>query len=98
MFSGGTFEPLYFVQITKKRVAKEDISDLCEHCLESMRYFQGFYLKAVHSRNSRIKKFSTIPTRIVMRSDEIYDIYVGFKDDLGLDIYTYNMMIRKASC
>ena len=33
-----------------------------------------------------------------MRSDEIYDIYVGFKDDLGLDIYTYNMMIGKASC
>ena len=50
------------------------------------------------SRNSRIKKFSTIPTRVVMRSDEIYDIYVDFKDDLGLDIYTYNMLIRKASC
>ena len=33
-----------------------------------------------------------------MRSDEIYDIYVDFKDDLGLDIYTYNMLIRKASC
>ena len=39
-----------------------------------MRYFQGLYLEAVHSRNYRF--------------DEIYDTYVDFNDDIKLDINT----------
>ena len=32
-----------------------------------------------------------------MTPDEIYDIYADF-NDLGLDIYTDNILIRKANC
>ena len=96
LFSGSTIEPLYFVQITGKGIVNEEISDPYKHCLESMPYFQGLYFKAVRSKNSRIKKFSTIPTR--MTPDEIYDTYVNFNDNLELDVNTYNMLIRKANC
>ena len=56
-----------------------------------MGYFQGLYLKAVRSINSRVKKFSTIPTRIVMTID---NIYVDFNDDLELDINTSSLEKR----
>ena len=51
-----------------------------------MWYFQGLYFIAVRSRNSRVKEFSTIPTRIVMTPDEIYNTYVDFNEDLDFDI------------
>ena len=57
LFSGSTTEPLYFVQITRKGVGEENISDPYEHCLQSMPYFQELCLKAVRSRNSSAKKF-----------------------------------------
>ena len=56
------------------------------------------YLKLVRSRNPKIKQFSTLPTRIVIAPDEIYDTYVGFNDDLELDTDIYKMLIRKTSC
>ena len=99
LFSGTTIELLYFVQITGKGVAEEDISDPYRHfVLEGMRYVKGLYLKAVRSRNPMVKKFTTLPTKIVVTPDEIYDTYVDFNDDLELDINTYKMLIRKASC
>ena len=55
-------------------------------------------MKLVRSRNAKVKQFSTLPTRIVITPDEIYDIYVDFKGDLKLDINVYNMLIRKANC
>ena len=71
-----------FVQITGKGIAEEDISDPYGQFVSiGMRYFQGLYLKAVRSRKTRVKKFSTIPTRTVMTPDEIYDTYVDFNDD-----------------
>ena len=91
LFSGIKIEPFYLVQITGKGVAEQDISDPCRHFVsKGMRYFQGLYFIAVRSRNSRIKEFSTIPARIVMTPDEIYNTYV--------DINALNTLIRKASC
>ena len=34
----------------------------------------------------------TLPTRIVITPDDIYDTYVDFNDDLGLDSYVYNFV------
>ena len=59
---------------------------------------QGLYLKAVCLRNCRVNKCLTILTRIVMTPDGIYDTYVHFNDDLGLDIDTYNLLIWKVNC
>ena len=72
-------------------------------CLRSLyrhghRHIAKDYLKLVRSRNPKIKQFSTLPTRIVIAPDEIYDTYVGLNDDLELDTDTYKMLIRKASC
>ena len=39
-----------------------------------------------------------LPTRIVITPDDIYDTYVDFNDDLELDIYVHNLLVRKASC
>ena len=36
--------------------------------------------------------------RIVITPNEICDTYVDFNDDLELDIYVCNTLIRKASC
>ena len=33
-----------------------------------------------------------------MTPDGIYDTYVHFNDDLGLDIDTYNLLIWKVNC
>ena len=57
-----------------------------------------FYLKLVRSRNAKVKRFYVLPTRIAITPDKIYDTYIDFNDDLELDIYVYNMLIRKASC
>ena len=65
---------------------------------KSIQYFQELYLKLVHWRNTRVNKFLTIATRIVMTPDEIYETYVDFNGYPELDINTYNMLIRKANC
>ena len=45
-----------------------------------------------------VKWYSTLLTRITLTPEEICDTYIDFNDDLELDIYVYNMLIRKASC
>ena len=47
------------------------------------------------SKNSKIKRFSTLPTRIVIAPDGIYDTYVDFNDDLELDTDIYKMFLEK---
>ena len=72
LFSESTIELFSFVQITGKGVPEEDTSDPYGHFVsKGMWYFQGLYLIAVCSRNTRVKKFLKIPTRIVMTPDEI---------------------------
>ena len=96
--SDTTIQPLYFVQITGKGLAEDDISGRCGHFIAKGEiYLQGLYLKLVRSRNLKIKRFSTLPTRIVIAPDEIYDTYVDFNDDLELDTDIYKILIRKAS-
>ena len=65
---------------------------------QGRKVFQGLFLKLVRSRNPKIKRFSTLPTRIVIALDEIYDTYVDFDDDRELDTDIYKILIRKASC
>ena len=65
---------------------------------QGWKVFQGLFLKLVRSRNPKIKRFSTLPTRIVIALDEIYDTYVDFDDDRELDTDIYKILIRKASC
>ena len=99
LYSDNSIEPLYFVQITGKGVAEGHISDPYGHFVaKGEKYFQGFYLKLGRSRNAKVKRFSTISTKIVIAPDEIYDTYVDFNDELELDINVYNMLIRKANC
>ena len=99
LYSGSSIEPLCFVQVTAKGFAEEDISDPNGHLVaKGERYFQGLYLKLVRSRNAKVKRFSALLSRIVITPDEIYDTYVDFNDDLELNIYVYNMLIRKARC
>ena len=98
LYSESSIEPLYFVQVTGKGVAEEDISNPYGHyghkrwCM-----FQGLYLKLLCSKDAKIKWFSTLTTGIVNTPDETYSIYVDFNNDLEWDIYVYNMSVRKAS-
>ena len=97
MYSGISIEPLYFIQVTGKCVAKEDISDPYGHFdAKGGRDFQGLYFKLVCSRNGKVKRFWLV-IRIIIIPDEIYDTYVDFNDDLELDIYVYNVLIWKTS-
>ena len=95
----GTTIKFLFVQITGKDVAGDDISDPYYHFIaKGEKYFQGLCLKLVRWRNPKIKRFSNLPTRIVIAPDEIYNSNVDFNDDLELDTDIYRMLIRKASC
>ena len=78
---------------------EEDISDPYGRFVgKGERYFQRLYLKLVSSRNAKVKRFFRLPTSIFITPDEIYDALFDFNDDLELDIYVYNMLIRKAIC
>ena len=73
------------------------MSDPYGHFVEKgEKYFQGLYLKLVRSRNAKVKRFSTLPIKIIVTPDEIYDSYVDFNDQLELDTNVY-MLIQKAS-
>ena len=99
LYYGSSIEPLYFAQFTGKVVAEEDICNpYGQFVVKGERYFQGLYLKLLRSRNAKVKRLSTLPTRLVITPDEIYNTYVDFNDDLELDIYVYNILIRKALC
>ena len=63
---------------------------------KSERYFQGLHLKLVRSRNAKVKRFSTLTTKVILTPDEIYDSYVDFNEHLELDISVYNLLIQKA--
>ena len=56
----------------KRRYRRRHFWPMRTFCLKKIlsRYFQELYLRAVRSRNSRVKKFSTI--RIVMTPDKTY--------------------------
>ena len=99
LYSGSSIKPLYFVQVTGKGIAEEDISDPYGHSVaKGERYCEGLYLKLVRSRSTKVKRFSRLPNGIVIAPDEIYDTHVDLNDDLELDISVHNMLIRKASC
>ena len=56
LYSGSFTESLYFVHVTGKGVAEEDMSDPYGHFVQKgERYFQGLYLKLVRSRNAKVK-------------------------------------------
>ena len=58
LYSESSIEPLYFIQVTGKGVAEEDISDPYGHFVaKDERYFQRLYLKLVRSRNAKVKRF-----------------------------------------
>ena len=74
------------------------MSDLYGHFVQKGDgYFQGLYLKLVRSGNAKVKRFSTLPTKISL-TDEIYGSYVDFNEHLELDTSVYNLLIQKASC
>lgn len=98
LYTGSTIEPLYFVQLTGKGISEKDLSDPYGHFIaKGDKYFEGLYLKLCRSRNANVKRFSTLPTKIVISPDEIYDSYVEFNDELELDTNIYNSLNQKAS-
>ena len=64
LYSGSSIEPLYFVQVNGTSLAEEDILIPTDILSQKVSYFEGLYLKLVHSRNAKVKRFSTLPTRI----------------------------------
>ena len=99
LYSRSSIEPLYFVQVRGLGVAEEDMSDPYGHFVQKgERYFQGLYLKLVRSRNAKVKRFSTLPTKIILTPHEIYDSCVDFNEHLELDTSVYNLLIQKTSC
>ena len=85
-------------KLLKKVLLKRTFLIPTDTLSREIRYLQELYSKLAHSRNAKIKRFSTLPTRILITLDESYDTYVDFNDGLESDIYVYNMLFRKASC
>ena len=83
--------PFYFQQLDKiiKKALIINITSIRVYC-SLVTYYQ--MLGKVN------RTIITPPIRIVITPDDIYDIYVDFNDDLELDIYVDNLLIRKASC
>ena len=93
LFYESSMEPFHFVKIKEKTLPKKTLLIHTNSLFQRVRYFHGLHPKAVLWRNSSVKKFSTIPIRIVMTPNEnYYDTYVDFNNDLELDVYTCNML------
>mgnify|MGYP001792650370 CR=1 FL=1 len=89
---------MYFVKVIEKGTANEDLSDPYGHYIAAgEKYFSGYYMKSVRSRNSNKKKFQLLPTKIVFSPDEVFDAYVEFNDDLTIETNTSNDLIQKAA-
>ena len=59
----------------KERTASENHSDPYGHFISAgEKFFKGFYLKLVHSRNASKKKYQLLPTEIIFSPDEVFDI------------------------
>ena len=97
LFSGNSVEPLYFVKLISKDVAKIDISDPYVQFLAKVeRHFQGYYLKLCRSKNIKVKKLTILPAKIDVTPVEVYDTNVDINHDLEIDCNIYNMLIAKA--
>ena len=98
LFSGNQNEPLYFVNVTEKGTAHEDLSDSYGHYITSgEKYLKGFYLKMSRSKKIDKKKFQILPTPIVFAPDEVFDTYVDISDDLHLDVQSFKLLMLKAN-
>ena len=85
LITGNTIKPLYFVKVTEKGIAEENLTDPYDHFLcEGECYFKGQYLKLTRSRNLNNKQFQTLPTNVIISTDEIYDTYVDIDDNMQL--------------
>ena len=74
-----------------------DISDPYGHFVaKDEHYFQGYYLKLCHSKDIKLKKFTILPAKVAVTTDEVYDTYVDIKYDLEINCNIYNMLIAKA--
>ena len=98
LFSGSPNEPLYFVKIVEKGTASEDITDRHGHFVSADEmFFKGFYFKMARSKNIGKKKYQIVPTEIVFSSNEVFDTYIEFSEDLYLDINIHNSLLQKAN-
>ena len=67
LITGSTIEPLYFVKVTEKGIAEENLSDPYDHFIcEGEYYFKGQYLKLTRSRNLNYKQFQVLLTSVVI--------------------------------
>ena len=81
--------PFYFQQLDKNKGQIINTTGIIVYCS----------LVTNYRRLGKVNRtIVTLPTRTVITPDDIYDTYVDFNDDLELDIYVYNLLIRKASC
>ena len=98
LYTGSSLEPLFFVKLTGKGIAERNLSDPYGHFIvEGEKYFEGFYLKMVRSKNAKVKRFSMLPSKIYLAPDEIYDNYIDFNEQLELDATVYIRLLQKAS-
>ena len=58
------------------------------------KYFQGKYLQKLRSSKSSKKQFQSI-NRDIVTSDEIFEAFTGFDDDLWIDNNEYLHLIEQ---
>ena len=98
-FSGNQNKLLYFVKVTEKETAHEELADSYGYFITSGgQFLKERYLKMSRSKQISKKKFQILPTPIVFALDEGYETYIDISDDLHLVVQTVKLLIQKADC
>ena len=90
-------EPVYFVKVEAKEICEEIMADTFDYTLNSgEKYFRGKYLQNVRSRKSNKKQFQLI-NRDIVTLDEAFEAFIGFDNQLAIDINAYLHLTEQSS-
>ena len=91
-----TSEPIYFIKIVEKNVAKENLRDRFGHDIFPEEcYLKEFYLQNGRSENINIKKFFILDNNVYLTQDEIFKPFVAISNDLTLNNDAYLKLLER---
>ena len=90
LISDNSSEPVYFVKVEAKGICEKITTNTYGHTLSSgEKYFRGKFLRKVRSRKSNKKQFQLINNDVFVTPDKIFEVFIGFDDELTIDNNEY---------
>ena len=85
VLSNNLNEPVYFIEVEKKRIAECELRDWFDHVvLVGEAYFKGNYLQKIRWRNISKFQFKLLPIPVYLEPDEVYQPFVEIDENLTI--------------